>query len=189
MQWGIQNFPPSTLRDLLKTCERRRYKKPRVYHSDYSMLSQSSSTNNVFNLVRRNDMIFHAHAATADGVLHDRPANNSNNNNSGVSAPTKGAAPQRKSANYDTPGVRTTVARLEDTGRKHDISPQAIGLRWLAYHSQLGPDDGIVLSATSLEELERQVREISQGPLPKDVLAVVEELGLGCEKDGLGELR
>jgi aryl-alcohol dehydrogenase-like predicted oxidoreductase len=90
---------------------------------------------------------------------------------------------------YDTPGVRAAVAKLEDVGHKHGISPQAVGLRWLAYHSQLGPSDGIVLSATSLEDLERQVLAIARGPLPQDVLAAVDELGMGCEKDGLAELR
>jgi aflatoxin B1 aldehyde reductase len=76
---------------------------------------------------------------------------------------------------YDTPEMHDAVERITVAGQKHGILPLGAGLRWLAYHSELGEEDGIILGASTYEELEEKVREIAKGPLPEEMVGLMED--------------
>jgi len=59
------------------------------------------------------------------------------------------------------------VETIEDM---HWLTPRAVSLRWLAHHSKLRPEDGIILESATFEELQSDVEEIHKGPLSNDVL-------------------
>lgn len=49
-------------------------------------------------------------------------------------------------------------------------------LRWLAHHSILGPEDGIILGASSEEQMQENLLACEHGPLPEGVVAAFEDL-------------
>lgn len=67
--------------------------------------------------------------------------------------------------------------------RNFDAGVKAQGLtsieaaiRWMAHHSALRNDDGIILGASKLEQVIETVEMIRKGPLPGEVLRLAEEL-------------
>lgn len=80
---------------------------------------------------------------------------------------------------YDGTEKGKALERITEAGQKHGMSPQSAGLRWLAYHSELGEDDGIILRASTFEDLDGKVREIAKGPLPNEMVGMMESLTVG----------
>lgn len=57
-----------------------------------------------------------------------------------------------------------------------NMSKVEAALRWVSYHSALGPEDGIILGASKLEQIVSSVEAIKKGPLPDDVVAAMDGL-------------
>ncbi|KAF9376362.1 hypothetical protein CPB97_010850 [Podila verticillata] len=48
-------------------------------------------------------------------------------------------------------------------------------LRWMAHHSGLGPNDGIIIGASSLHHLEENLKDLAKGPLPEAMVTAFDE--------------
>lgn len=57
-----------------------------------------------------------------------------------------------------------------------------VALRWIAHHSALGPQDGIILGASKVEQIQETVTTISKGPLHAEVLETVEDLWITVQR-------
>lgn len=49
-------------------------------------------------------------------------------------------------------------------------------LRWLTHHSILGQEDGVILGASSEEQMKENLQACDQGPLPESVVGAFEDL-------------
>ena len=56
------------------------------------------------------------------------------------------------------------------------IPPSEAALRWLCYHSALQEADGVILGASNLTHIEQNVASISKGPLPDELVMVIDEV-------------
>ena len=65
-------------------------------------------------------------------------------------------------------------------GRLDAIS---VALRWLIHHSQLNAErnDGIIIGASSLEHLRHNLTAVTEGPLPTEVLAAIDDAALKAQ--------
>jgi hypothetical protein len=77
---------------------------------------------------------------------------------------------------YDTIENREAVKKISNIGMKYDTTLHSASLRWLAYHSRLSSNDAIVLSASSWWDLEDQIGELVKGPLPEELVNVIDEV-------------
>lgn len=58
-------------------------------------------------------------------------------------------------------------------------------LRWLAHHSILGQEDGIILGASSEEQMRQNLQACERGPLPETVVAAFEDLWTQSSSAGM----
>jgi aflatoxin B1 aldehyde reductase len=60
---------------------------------------------------------------------------------------------------------------------KHNINITEAAYRWLAYHSMLNPErgDGIIIGASSREQLIQNISYVNKGGLPNDVVKAIED--------------
>lgn len=56
------------------------------------------------------------------------------------------------------------------------VGMKAAALRWLMHHSGLGEGDGVVLGASSLEQMEENLGACEGGRLPGEVVDVLEDM-------------
>jgi aflatoxin B1 aldehyde reductase len=59
-------------------------------------------------------------------------------------------------------------------------------LRWCIHHSALNMNDGndgIIMGASSLEQLDQNLKDCEKGPLPEEVLKALDEAWLVSKKD------
>jgi aflatoxin B1 aldehyde reductase len=63
---------------------------------------------------------------------------------------------------------------------RHAIS---VALRWLIHHSQLNVEhnDGVIIGASSLEDLRHNLTAVTEVPLPTEVLAAIDDAALKAQ--------
>lgn len=71
---------------------------------------------------------------------------------------------------------------IEQVIEKHGLTMAETALRWVRHHSALdmGPNgrDGVVVGVSSLAQLENNLRDLQKGPLPDDVVEVLDQAWL-----------
>ena len=71
---------------------------------------------------------------------------------------------------YNQEPLHDALKQLGETTRALGITTIDAAMRWAYYHSALGPNDGIILGASSITQIRSNVESIRQGPLPQECL-------------------
>lgn len=78
--------------------------------------------------------------------------------------------------------------KIFDTKVKESgLSPAEVAIRWIAHHSVLTDEDGIIVGASKTSQISETVAFIQKGPLPVDLLTLAEELW-GAVQETRGEI-
>jgi len=69
------------------------------------------------------------------------------------------------------------LAEIHRSCEGHGLDAISVALRWLIHHSQLNAErnDGIIIGASSLEHLRHNLTAVTEGPLPTEVLAAIDD--------------
>ncbi|KAF4498340.1 D-arabinitol 2-dehydrogenase [Fusarium agapanthi] len=175
---GISNFRAGEVQEVIDICEKRGFVKPAVYQSYYNALVRAGEKE-LFPVLRKNGMAFYAYSPAAGGLFsgsHKNPA------------PNGRFDPAHKSGSitnslYIKPSVLGAVDKAIEVFTKHNIGGHAAALRWTAHYSILDKKygDGLIIGASSPQQLESNVDTVEEGPLPEEVVAalnaVYEEAG------------
>lgn len=162
--WGVANHPPETLQKIMDLCERTGWQKPAWYQGSYSMLTRGVETR-VLPILRTYGLSFLASHVLASGVLTGKHSDAEGN-------PTGRFA----KGGYATPEVAAAMKAFVAGCAAHSLPPVEVASRWLAHHSALTDEDGIVLGASKLAQVGDTVANIRKGPLPAPVVALAEEV-------------
>lgn len=60
--------------------------------------------------------------------------------------------------------------------RSHNLTPVEVAIRWIAHHSSLKDEDGIILGASKIEQIRETVSMVKKGPLSGEILKTAEDL-------------
>ncbi|KAF5567412.1 D-arabinitol 2-dehydrogenase [Fusarium phyllophilum] len=168
--WGISNFRADEVQEVIDICEKRGFVKPSVYQGHYNALVRAGEKE-LFPILRKNDMGFYAYSPAAGGLFsgsHKNPA------------PNGRFDPAHKSGSitnslYIKPSVLGAVDKAIEVFAKHNIGGHAAALRWTAHHSILDNKygDGLIVGASSPQQLESNIDTVEEGPLPEEVAAAL----------------
>jgi aflatoxin B1 aldehyde reductase len=64
---------------------------------------------------------------------------------------------------------------METAAKENNLTLIESALRWMTHHSGLGPNDGIIIGASSMNHLVSNLDDLEKGPLPQQVLDVFDE--------------
>ncbi|KAH8646137.1 NADP-dependent oxidoreductase domain-containing protein [Xylariales sp. PMI_506] len=174
--WGICNYSPAQLRELLACCEEKGYRKPVVVQDLYNLLSREME-DDIIPLCREHGIRFYAYSPLAGGFLTGKVTFASEDGKDLERTRWTGDSSYPfYIEKYVTPAMHDAIRVLHDAGSKEGVSVTEIGLRWLMYHSALRDGDGIILGGKRLAQIESNVREARNGPLSADLLAATEKL-------------
>ena len=75
--------------------------------------------------------------------------------------------------------------KVADAGTAAGIDGHAVALRWAVYHSALSSKygDAVVLGASSVEQLKKNLKAIDAGPLPANIASLVESVSDAVKKE------
>lgn len=72
--------------------------------------------------------------------------------------------------------MHTAFKQLSAVTEPLGIKGPEASLRWLVYHSALRDGDGLILGFSKVSQLESNVEDIGRGPLPQEVVDVLESI-------------
>ena len=72
--------------------------------------------------------------------------------------------------------MHSAVTKLRVSLESHGIGLSEASLRWLYYDSALEEGDGLILGASKASQVQQNAKDISKGPLPRELLGVFEEM-------------
>ncbi|UJR12717.1 hypothetical protein I4U23_016891 [Adineta vaga] len=69
------------------------------------------------------------------------------------------------------------INRLTPVVEKHGLTMAETALRWILHHSKLRPfdGDGIIIGASSVKQLESNLKDLQKGSLPDEVVQALDE--------------
>lgn len=70
---------------------------------------------------------------------------------------------------------------IESVAQKHNLTLPEVTLRWLVHHSALrikNGRDGVIIGVSSFAQLEGNLNDLEKGPLPDEVVKVLDEAWL-----------
>ena len=88
---------------------------------------------------------------------------------------------------FDKEELHTTVTSLSKASEEAGLKLAEVSLRWLFYHSALSTEDGVILGASTLSQIQTSLEYISHGPLPGNLPMIFEDVWEGL-KDSRGSI-
>ncbi|KAG8156726.1 hypothetical protein KVR01_013331 [Diaporthe batatas] len=164
-EWGVANHPPEALERIIALCAEKGWAKPTWYQGTYNMLTRGAEAR-VLPVLRAHGMSFLASHALASGFL----------TGGHVDAEGRPTGRFAKNANLAHPEVAAAMKEFVDGCSAHDLQPVEVASRWTSHHSALGDGDAIVLGASKLEQVGDTVAHISKGPLPQEMVVLVDRV-------------
>lgn len=172
VQLGVCNLSPDVLSNWLKICDEKGYTKPTVYQGAYNFIRRDAETS-LFPILRSHGLNFVAFWPLGGGFL---TGNLTKGKIQGTRAGGTGAIANAFRTVNDTPEGHAVMRGLQEALEPHGINSIEAVLRWLSYHSQLGPADGIILGASKTGQLSSNIGAIKKGPLPEHVVVAIENV-------------
>lgn len=77
---------------------------------------------------------------------------------------------------YDQPVVHDALRKAIKGCEAHGISITEASVRWLMHHSALKGEDALIIGATKEQQIKSNVEQARRGPLPEEVVVVMETL-------------
>jgi len=90
-----------------------------------------------------------------------------------ASGGSKGLAEMYR-ARYLNDGTAEAFKYLKTVAEEHKLRLTEIALRWCQHHSVLTPEDGVILGASSAEQLIQNCEDSAKGPLSEEVVAALD---------------
>jgi len=165
---GLSNFAAWEVVDIWHRCERNGWPKPQVYQGLYNGISRNVE-HELIPALRRLGMSFYAYNPLAGGILTGKYRDFQSN-------PTPGrftVRPNYRERYWKEP-VFEALEQLLDVCDQVDIPLSEAAFRWLVHHSQLHSEygDGILIGASSVVQVETNIKSLDQPELPATVVSV-----------------
>lgn len=77
---------------------------------------------------------------------------------------------------YDKPSMYEFIERLGVAVKSYEISMEEASLRWVVHHSALSGNDGVIIGASTISQLDNSTRQIGRGPLPEALVKVLDDM-------------
>ncbi|KAI0490885.1 putative oxidoreductase [Xylaria cf. heliscus] len=181
--WGVSNVQPDVLEQMLQLCERNNWQKPSYYQGTYNVISRGTETK-LLPLLRAHGMKFVAFWALASGFLTGKLINGQH---AGTRLGDDNPLGKHFQKMYGTADVLEATRKFDTETKSRGLSPLEVAIRWIFHHSQLRDDDHVLLGASSESQIIETVGFIHKGPLPSEVLPLVEDLW-GSVKESRGNV-
>ncbi|KNC53909.1 aflatoxin B1 aldehyde reductase member 2 [Thecamonas trahens ATCC 50062] len=173
-EFGLSNYAAWEVVRIVGLCEAAGYVKPTVYQGMYNAFTRGVEAE-LLPAIRACGMRFYAYNITAGGLLTGKHTKDSDPTDGRFNKDTLWGRAYRQRFFNDTmfsalEALKAALAALDG----EPISPYAAVIRYLAFHSKLTPDDGLILGGSCAKHIEVNAASLRDGPLPQSIVDVID---------------
>ncbi|KAL1752407.1 NADP-dependent oxidoreductase domain-containing protein [Schizophyllum commune] len=159
-EFGLSNFYSWEVSEIHTICKLNGWLVPTVYQGVYNVIERTIEPE-LLPCLRAHGMRIHVYSPLACAA---RTRWDSGSGNPFVAKLQERYAP-----------LVPIFAELQGVLEKHGITLIEAALRWLQHHSQLTPDDRVIIGASKLAQLEQSMGASEEGPLPDEIVKLSED--------------
>ncbi|KAI0334258.1 Aldo/keto reductase [Cubamyces sp. BRFM 1775] len=178
-RFGISNFAAWEVAEIVGICKANDYIQPSVYQGVYNAIHRKVEPE-LFPCLRKFGIAFYAFNPLGGGLFTGRyhSANDQVEPGSRFD-PSKNMGKLYRARYWQEPYFRA-LEQIDAIAQKHGLTMAEIALRWLEHHSLLSREhgDAIIIGASSIKHVEQNLDDLEKGPLPEEVLKVLDEAWL-----------
>ncbi|KAJ7878697.1 NADP-dependent oxidoreductase domain-containing protein [Mycena leptocephala] len=174
-RFGLSNYPAWEVAQICEICKRNRWVMPTVYQGVYNA-HQRIVEAELIPCLRAYKISFYVYSPLAGGFLTSRYTRDKTVFDAGDRFdPAMPFSRMPRARNWNEPSFKALDA-LRSAIAPHGITESEAALRWLAHHSVLKQEfgDAVIIGASSKKRLEDNLEALDKGPLPVDVVAVLD---------------
>ena len=169
-RFGISNLSAEAVTEVCNICKQQGMVMPSVYQGWYNALHRDVE-GKLFPILRSNNINFYAWGPLAGGAL---------------AKPIEELRSPKPGSRYESMPVFGTmflkdrmVKSLEEMHAKchtKGLTLHGASLRWLKFHSSLSEGDGLILGASSSQQLHASLKALQAGPLDDEMAQAFEDM-------------
>ncbi|WP_426437631.1 aldo/keto reductase family protein [Bradyrhizobium genosp. P] len=177
-EFGVSNFSAWQVAEASEIAARHGLIRPSVYQGMYNAITRAVEPE-LFKCLGNYGIRFHAFNPLAGGAFSRNFADSA-----AIAAGSRfdSSTAQGKvyRDRYMNDAYLNALAEIHRSCEGHGLDAISVALRWLIHHSQLKAErnDGIIIGASSLEHLRHNLTAVTEGPLPTEVLAAIDDAAL-----------
>ncbi|KAJ7940836.1 Aldo/keto reductase [Mycena leptocephala] len=178
-RFGISNFASWEVAEIVGICKAKGYIQPTAYQGIYNAIHRAVEPE-LLPCLRKFGISFYEFNPLAGGFFTDRYSSLEDEPETGSRFdPTRNQGKVRRSPvpRYWSEPYFKALAAIRPVAERHNLTMAEVALRWISHHSLLKREygDSILIGASSLEHIEQNLIDFEKGPLPDEVLKVLDE--------------
>jgi len=175
-KFGLSNYNANEVDQIYKICEENNWVKPTVYQGQYNPIARVPEED-LFPTLRKFNIPFYAFSPGAGGMFSGKITHDSINEK-GTRWDKETLLGQAYASIYLKDALLNAAKKVHDAAEMLGINGHTVALRWMLHHSALRGDlgDGIIIGASSLQQLDDNMMICQDGPLPLELVKVVEDV-------------
>lgn len=183
VQLGLSNFTAFEVAECATICRERGWVRPTIYQGMYNAITRSLETEMMI-ACRRYGIDVVIYNPVAGGLFSGKIKSADLVPEDGRFSDTAQSGKMYR-ARYFRDATFEALKMIEEVAAKHNLTLIEIALRWCVHHSKLnikdGGHDGIIIGVSSYGQLEGNLKDLQKGPLPEEVVKVLDEAWMVCK--------
>ncbi|RPD76825.1 Aldo/keto reductase [Lentinus tigrinus ALCF2SS1-7] len=178
-RFGISNYMAWEVAEIVGICRANGYIQPTAYQGIYNAIHRKVEPE-LFPCLRKFGIAFYEFNPLGGGFFTGRYHSLQDEVEPGSRFdPNKGQGRNYRARYWNEPYFRA-LSTIEAVAEKHNLTMAEIALRWISHHSLMKREygDAVLIGASSTKHIEQNLIDLEKGPLPEEVLKVLDEAWL-----------
>ncbi|KAL1762233.1 NADP-dependent oxidoreductase domain-containing protein [Schizophyllum commune] len=178
-EFGLSNFSSWEVAEIYYICKTNGWVLPTVYQGRYNAVQREVEAE-LFPCLRKFGIRFYVYSPLAGALLTGNILSPEDLDKRTGSRYDPNVSPYASVMRDLATPVLPVVKELAGEIAKFNIPLPEVAARWLQHHSLLDPEKGdrVIIGSSSLEQLTKNLKTHTLGPLPEEVLQVVNAAGI-----------
>ncbi|KAK4501751.1 hypothetical protein PRZ48_007560 [Zasmidium cellare] len=180
-RFGLSNYSPTEVEEIVEFAEKKGSVKPTVYQGQYNPVARLAEKE-LLPVLRKHGIAYYAYSPSGAGIFSGKVTKDSVHRTEGRFSNANFVG-KLYADTYLRDELLRGAMKVHEAAQKHGLTGHAVALRWVLHHSALRADlgDAMLFSAPNLSQLEENLKICDQGPLPEELVKVMEDVWLVAE--------
>lgn len=171
--FGLSNYAAWEVAEIVGICEKYGYVRPRIYQAMYNPITRAIEAE-LIPCLRKFGIRLVIYNPLAGGFFAGKLTSPDDTVEKGTRFDGATRLGKMYQERYFRPAYFEALEKIKAVADKHGLRLTEIALRWCQHHSELTAKDGVIIGATSAKQLEENCSDSEKGPLPNEVLDVLD---------------
>ncbi|ORY68953.1 aflatoxin B1 aldehyde reductase member 2 [Pseudomassariella vexata] len=186
VQLGVSNYTAFEVAEVVMLCKANGWVRPTIYQGMYNVITRGIDAE-LIPACRRYGLDIVVYNPVAGGLFSGKIKSKDMVPSEGRFSDKTTSIGKMYRGRYFKDSTFAALKTIETAVEQHGLSMIETALRWTVHHSQLkvtDGNDGILIGASSLAQLDENLACLEKGPLPEEVVKELDKAWLIAKADG-----